>query len=449
MKMFNRVCLLLSAAALLALLVGIILQNPDVYKPAAVSFVVLGAIGLGSVPSMKGYRYTAWIIAAVVAGMMYPAAFTKWGSFDLRNKWLMLVIIQMVMFGMGIQMSLKDFSGLAQTGKGVAIGLLCHFTIMPLMGLLLVTIFDFEPEIAAGVILIGSCSSGLASNVMVYLAKANLVLSVIVTAMATLAAPFLTPLLMKLLAGTFIKISVVNMMMEIIKIVIVPIGAALLHDYLKSASIRGRKVVWALFIIAIVWLAGMAVGGWQLVESQIQSKPLLQSIELFGFFMGAIVAGVLYHELAKRYPKLDKIMPYFSMFGIVYFTTVTTAAGYENLLKVGILLFICSVIHNAAGYFFGYWLSRLFRLDINSSRTIAFEVGLQNGGMASGLAAGMGKLGTVGLPAAVFSPWMNISGSILANYWRKRPVKEEEGEKEGKEVENHLVNKPPKESFGH
>jgi BASS family bile acid:Na+ symporter len=112
------------------------------------------------------------------------------------------------------------------------------------------------------------------------------------------------------------------------------------------------------------------------------------------------------------------------MFGIIYFTTVTTAAGRDNLLKVGLLLFLASVIHNAAGYFFGYWLSRLFGMDKNSSRTIAFEVGLQNGGMASGLAGSMGKLGTVGLAAAVFSPWMNISGSILANYWRKRTVEE-------------------------
>lgn len=424
MKRFNQVCLVLSGLALLALLAGFIMQNEYIYKPAAVSMAVLLAIGIGAVDALKGYRYTVWIIAAVVAGMMYPDAFTRWGSFDLRNKWLMLVIIQMVMFGMGIQMSLRDFSGLAQTGKGVAIGLLCHFSIMPLMGLLLVTVFDFEPEIAAGIILIGSCSSGLASNVMVYLAKANLVLSVIVTAMATMAAPFLTPLLMKLLAGTFIEISVVNMMMEIIKIVIVPIGAALLHDYLKTASVRGRRVVNVLLVIAILWLMGTAAGGWNYIKGYAEYEPVLQSLELFGFLMGAVVAGVLYHELAKQYPKLDKIMPYFSMFGIVYFTTVTTAAGHENLLRVGFLLFISSVIHNAAGYFFGYWLSRLFRLDVNSSRTIAFEVGLQNGGMASGLAASMGKLGTVGLPAAVFSPWMNISGSILANYWRKRPVKE-------------------------
>lgn len=412
MNTINRVCLFLCGAAALVLLAGIIMQNESIYKPAAISTAVLLALGLGSVPSLKGYRYTAWIIVAVVAGMLYPAAFTSWGSFELRNKWLMLGIIQTVMFGMGIQMSLKDFTGLAQTGKGVAIGLLCHFTIMPLMGLLLITIFDFEPEIAAGIILIGSCSSGLASNVMVYLAKANLVLSVIVTAMATIAAPFLTPLLMKLLAGTLIEVSFLKMMVEIIKIVIVPIGAALLHDYLKTASPKGRRTVHILFIIAVISLITLIITGWN-------------EFELFGFFMGAIIVGVLYHELAKRNPTIDKIMPYFSMFGIIYFTTVTTAAGHDNLLKVGFLLFISSVIHNAAGYFFGYWLSRLFKLDKPSSRTIAFEVGLQNGSMASGLAASMGKLGTLGLPAAVFSPWMNISGSILANYWRKKAEKEE------------------------
>lgn len=412
------------AIAAAILLVGIIMQQPGIYKPFAVIAAIGLAIGLGAVPSLKGYQYTAWIIVAVVAGMMFPAAFTRWGSFDLRNKWLILVIIQMVMFGMGIQMSLKDFSGLAQTGKGVAIGLLCHFSIMPLMGLLLTKIFHFEPEIAAGIILIGSCSSGLASNVMVYLARANLVLSVIVTAMATMAAPFLTPLLMKLLAGTLIKIGFVNMMMEIIKIVIVPIFAALLHDYLKTASPGGRKGVSVLFVVAVLWLIALPLGWWHYLESNITSPQLLQSIEIVSFLLGAVVVGVLYHWLAMRYKNLDGMMPYFSMFGIIYFTTVTTAAGHDHLMEVGFLLFLTSVIHNAAGYFFGYWLSRLFKLDVNSARTVAFEVGLQNGGMASGLAGSMGKLGTLGLPAAVFSPWMNISGSILANYWRKRPVED-------------------------
>ena len=118
-------------------------------------------------------------------------------------------------------------------------------------------------------------------------------------------------------------------------------------------------------------------------------------------------------------------MPYFSMFGIIYFTLVTTAAGRDNLIQIGFLLFLASVLHNGAGYFFGYWLSRISGLDKKSSQTIAFEVGLQNGGMASGLAGSMGKLATLGLASAVFSPWMNVSGSLLANYWRKKGNEEE------------------------
>jgi len=292
-----------------------------------------------------------------------------------------------------------------------------------MVGFLLTRVFDFEPEIAAGIILIGSCSSGLASNVMVYIARANLVLSVTVTAMATLAAPFLTPLLMKLLAGTLIKIKFLEMMMEIIKIVIVPIGAALLHDYLKRASDKGWRYIRVASVISILCLVALALGTWQFLENNL-SPAALQSAEVLSFFAGAILVGVCYHLLATKNPKLDSFMPYLSMFGIVYFTTVTTAAGRENLMQVGLLLFLASVFHNAAGYFFGYWLSRAFGMDKNSSRTIAFEVGLQNGGMASGLAGSMGKLGTVGLAAAVFSPWMNISGSILANYWRRNPVQD-------------------------
>ncbi|WP_207514147.1 bile acid:sodium symporter family protein [Longitalea luteola] len=425
MKKVSQIFLVTGIIALIVLLIGIIMQQPGLYKPAAISAAVCMAIGLGAIPALKGYQYTAWIIAAVVAGMLYPASFTNWGSIDLRNKWLMLVIIQLVMFGMGIQMKLEDFTAVSKTGKGVAIGLLCHFSVMPLMGFLLTRIFHFEPEIAAGIILIGSTSSGLASNVMVYLARANLVLSVVVTAMATMAAPFFTPLLMKLLAGTLVEVKVIHMMMEIIKIVIVPIGAALLHDFLKGASPRGVRVVSLLFIIAACWLAALPLGWWNYLATHITAQSLLQSLEIFGFLLGAIVAGVLYHLLAKTFTKLDTIMPYCSMFGIIYFTTVTTAAGHENLLRTGWLLFICSVIHNAAGFFFGYWLGRLFRLDKNSARTVAFEVGLQNAGMASGIAASMGKLGTLGLPAAVFSPWMNIAGSILANYWRRRPVNDD------------------------
>ena len=150
-----------SALFAIALVIGIIMQQPSLYKPCALATAISLAIGLGAVPSLKGYQYTAWIISAVVAGMIFPEAFKNWGGVNLRDKTLILVIIQLVMFGMGTHMSLKDFSGLASTGKGVAVGLFCHFSIMPLMGLLLTKVFHFEPEIAAGIILIGSCSSGL------------------------------------------------------------------------------------------------------------------------------------------------------------------------------------------------------------------------------------------------------------------------------------------------
>ena len=440
MNKLVRCCLVISVIAVLAFAVGLAMQNESIWKPATVSTIISFAIGMGAIPALKSYRYTAWIIAAVVTAMIYPAAFTRWGEFDLRNKWLILIIIQLVMFGMGIQMSLKDFSGIATTGKGVLIGLLCHFSVMPLMGFLLTKIFHFEPEIAAGIILIGSCSSGLASNVMVYIARANLVLSVVVTAMATLAAPFLTPLLMKLLAGTLIEVKFLNMMMEIIKIVIVPIGAALLHDYLKTASARGWKIVTVIGIVCVICLAALPFGLWSKLEGTISSTAALQSVEILAFFMAAFVVGVLYHLLTTKFTKLDDLMPYVSMFGIIYFTTVTTAAGRDNLLKVGLLLFLASVIHNGAGYFFGYWLSRAAGLDKNSARTVAFEVGLQNGGMASGLAGSMGKLGTVGLPAAVFSPWMNISGSLLANYWRRRPVKDDKQSIDNEEAKTKMLN---------
>jgi BASS family bile acid:Na+ symporter len=423
MKKVQQFLLVAAGILIILLIAGIIMQIEWLYQPAALGAAISLALGIGALPALKGYQYTAWIIAAVVAGMLYPSAFKSWGSINLRDKTLILVIIQLVMFGMGTHMSLKDFKGIATTGKGVAVGLFCHFSIMPLMGFLLTKLFHFEPEIAAGIILIGSCSSGLASNVMVYLARANLVLSVIVTAMATLAAPFLTPLLMKVLAGTLIEVKFINMMIEIIKIVLVPIGAALLHDYLKFAAVAQRRKVYVISALCLLWVfAAFAL------QQNATDPAWQQSIELSGFLAGAVVAGVLYHLLSLRVAALDKIMPYISMFGIIYFTTVTTAAGRDNLMKVGILLFMASVIHNAAGYFFGYWLSRLFGMDKNSSRTIAFEVGLQNGGMASGLAGSMGKLGTVGLAPAVFSPWMNISGSILANYWRRKPVTPEPGE---------------------
>ncbi|MFI1743649.1 bile acid:sodium symporter family protein [Thalassobellus sediminis] len=380
------------------------------------------AIGVGALKSLEGYQYTFWIIAAVFGGLLFPDTFLNIGGFDLRNKWLILIIIQLVMFGMGTQMSIKDFTGIRKSGKGVLVGLLCQFTIMPIMGFIIAKTFGFDAEIAAGIVLIGSCSSGLASNVMTYIAKGDLVLSVTVTAISTITAPIMTTFLMKLFAGTFIEIDIFNMMMSIVKIVLVPLSAAMIHDALKTYGSGVKKKINYLAVISGLWLilAFVFWNSFELVEGSIAAVLL----EVLNFIAIAFVAGVLYHILYKFNHKVDAFMPYFSMFGIVYFTLVTTAAGSENLIEIGGLLFLAAILHNTAGYLFGYWLSRGSGLDKKQSQTIAFEVGLQNGGLASGIAGSMGKLATLGLAAAVFSPWMNISGSLLANYWRIKRERE-------------------------
>lgn len=420
---WHRVTLFAVPLGALAIVAGLVAGHALWWQVGAVVASVALALGLRGVPGARGYQFTAWIIAAVTASMICPAAFLHWGDFDLQNKWLILIVVQAVMFGMGTQMSIDDFKGVARTPRGVLVGIICHFSVMPLVGFGLTRLFHFPPEIAAGVILIGSCSSGLASNVMAYLAGANLVLSVTVTAVTTLVAPLMTPLWMKLLAGTLVQVKFLPMMMQIVQIVIVPIAAALLHDYLRHAGRGGRRVVGVLAVLAAAWLVFLACGGWTRMAPGLSGTGRLL-VGTFGFFMAAILAGLAYHAVVQRWPGIGRRMPVVSMFGIVYFTAVTTAAGRHNLLKIGALLFVAAALHNAAGYFFGYFLSRGSGLDKNSARSVAFEVGLQNGGMASGLAGAMGKLATVGLASAIFSPWMNVSGSILANHWRRHPVRE-------------------------
>lgn len=419
MLKIQRYILVLGFVSVAAILLSFILGFNEVAKPLAVIAAFSLTIGMRSVPSLKNYQYTAWIMVAIVCGMIYPSAFLKWGDFDLRNKWVILFVVQLVMFGMGTQMSIKDFANVKTMGKGVLVGVLCQFSIMPVVGYLLTRIFHFEPEIAAGIILIGSCSSGLASNVMVYLAKANLPLSVTLTAVATLFAPIMTPFLMKMLAGTYVEVNFWDMCVQIIKIVIVPIGAAMLYDVYKLNIQAWIKKINIAFVISAFWLIVQLLGLWKYFEAN-YSGGLLVAVELFCFLAGAIIVGKLYYHATVLYPKIRGFMPKLSMFGIVYFTVVTTAASRENILAIGLFMLLASIIHNSLGYTFGYWISRALGLDKNSCRTVALEVGLQNGGMASGLAGVMGKLATLGLASAVFSPWMNISGSILGNYWRKK-----------------------------
>ncbi|CAN5226945.1 bile acid:sodium symporter family protein [soil metagenome] len=332
---------------------------PEIVGPFLIFAFATLAIGLRGYDSFKGFSYTVWILAAVTVAMYYPAYFVEVAGFQLSS--LIVPLLQIIMFGMGTAMSLKDFNGVIKMPKPVFIGLACQFTIMPIVGLTLTIIFGFPPEIAAGVILIGSAPSGLASNVMSYLANANLALSITLTAVATVLAPLVTPTLMSFLAGQYVPINFWDMMISIVKMVIIPVIAGLLFN-----RIFHGKVKW-----------------------------------------------------------LDEAMPIVSMVGIAFIIMIITAAGRDSLLQIGLLLIFAGIIHNISGYLLGYWSCRLFKMDERSCRTIALEVGMQNGGLASGIALEMGKVATVGLAPAVFGPLMNITGSSLATWWRAKPIKDD------------------------
>jgi bile acid:Na+ symporter, BASS family len=146
---------------------------------------------------------------------------------------------------------------------------------------------------------------------------------------------------------------------------------------------------------------------------------------MFWFYLLPIVAALLLHHFMKGDNQLmGKILSSVSMVGIAVIITIITATGRESLLKVGALLMVTSLLHNIAGYSLGYSVSWLFGMPEKDRRTVAFEVGMQNGGLASGLALQMGKIATVGLAPAIFGPLMNVTGSALASWWRSKPPKE-------------------------
>ncbi len=415
--------LIVATAGIIISAMGMIFQSAGLWQPGLVIMSVGLAVGAGYWPGMRSYQFTLWIIAGFIAAMIYSKSLIVWGGFNITNKWIVFLVIQATMFSMGTKLTIKDFADVAKMPWGVFVGTFCHFLIMPLLGFSLTRIFNFPPEVAVGIILIGSCSSGLSSTVMVYIANANLALSVSVTAVSTLVATIMTPLWVNALAGSMVEVKLMSMMMDVIKIVMIPIGAAILHDYLKHyASAAGRRVVQFIAGLCALWLLYMIFGGWHRLFDSASANSQMVAV-VVNFFAGAIIWSVLYSWLTGKSEKIKRAMPVISMIGIIFFTTTAAAAGRDNLLQVGILLCVAMLIHNLGGFFIGYAMSRwVFRLDVESSRTIAFEVGLQNGGMASGLAAAMGKLATVGLASAVMTPMGNVTGSLLANFWRKRDL---------------------------
>jgi bile acid:Na+ symporter, BASS family len=393
--------------------------------PFLISGFVLLALAVRGFKAIKGFSYSLWIFTAVSASMYFPQYFLSVGDFKLTL--LIVPLLQIIMFGMGSQMSLKDLAGVIKMPRGVIIGVMCQFTIMPIIGISLAVLFRFPPEIAAGIVLVGTSPSGLASNVMSFLARANLALSVTLTAIATLLSPLLTPLLMKMLAGQMVEISFWKMMIDIFNMVILPIVAGLIFNLFSQQKIARHNAIQQLtaFMLIMVLKNVIALAALETLWQKAFSN-LLSDILIFGLL--PVVVAMAFKYVAKGDRELlNKALAFISMLGIGIIITVITAAGRDSLLDVGLLLILACLIHNLSGYGIGYSITRyLFRLPEADCRTVALEVGMQNGGLASGLAMQMGKIATVGLAPAVFGPLMNITGSSLATWWRNKGDKREE-----------------------
>lgn len=372
--------------------------------------------------ALKSFAFTLWVFTFVAASMVWPSAFGTWLGYDLKI--LVVPLVQIIMFGMGTKLSSADFVRVFVMPWPVFVGVTLHYTVMPLAGFAIAKTFGFPPEVSAGVILIGSVSSGAASNLIAYLSGANVALAVTVTACSTLLSPLMTPFLMKTLAGRMVPIDFFKMVLEILNMVIVPVISGLVANRIlygnRPWGARAGSLA-ALGIGSILMAAGIAC----VPAGLLGSFGAVQMGAVVGLaLIGLVSLAKLIVTVVLQRPNtwMDKALPLVSMIGICFIIAIITARSRDKLLTVGPALIGAAMLHNAIGYVMGYWLSRAIGLDRITCRTIAIEVGMQNGGMASGLAMGVLKSADAALAPAIFGPWMNISGSIIASWWRKRPV---------------------------
>jgi BASS family bile acid:Na+ symporter len=270
-------------------------------------------------------------------------------------------LVQLILLGMGMTLTVGDFRRVVTMPRAIVIGFVLQFTVMPLGGFLFAWLFGLTGAVATGLILIGSVPGGTASNVITLLARGNVPLSVTMTACSTLLSPLVTPLAMKLLAGAYVPIDAWAMMQSILTMIIAPL--------------------------------------------------------VFGL--------AFHHFLPVLAARLARWLPLVAMFGICMVIGITVAASRDELLTVGLALFAASACHNATGYVLGFWVARAAGLNHTDSRTVALEVGMQNGGMATGLAFGVLKSPAAALASAVFGPWSVVTSSMLASWWSRRMPSEE------------------------
>ena len=277
-------------------------------------------------------------------------------SFLWVDTWAINPMLGVIMFGMGLTLSPQDFRIVFSRPKDIIIGCLAQFTVMPLLALGLSWAFALPKELALGVILVGCCPGGTASNVITYLAKGDLALSVGMTATSTLLAPLLTPLLVWLLAGTMVEVDTIGMLLSIVYVVIAPIVVGLIFQrYLPKFT-----------------------------KSTVPYLPAFSSIVI------AFVVGIVVSHNADR------------------------------LLVGGMIVVLVVMLHNLCGLSLGYIIGRLLGLAEPKKRAISIEVGMQNSGLASSLATlHFAAFPLATIPGAIFSVWHNISGALVARIYSK------------------------------
>ncbi len=362
----------LAGFALFMMVVFLAAGRYSLVGPFAIAIPVFLAIFVRRHTLLRVTGFTLWMIAFVTAPMFYPDYFRTWNGFKLSV--LIIPLIRFVMFGMGTTLSLKDFKRVATMPHAVLIGIMLQFTVMPFVGKAVAMTFTDNSEIAAGIVLTGSSPGGVASNVIAFLANGNLALSVTMTACSTLLAPLMTPAMTKWLAGAYIEIDFMNMMISIFKMVIIPVGGGLAFNWFLS------------------YMSG------------------------------------IHHVFKSISEWIMRLLPGVAMFAVAFACALLTANARDQLLvsSIATSVILSVIAHNFIGLMLGYWGARLFRLGERECRTISIEVGLQNSGMAAGLALDVLKSELAAAPGVIYSSWHNMTGAILASYWKNRPPRDAE-----------------------
>jgi len=297
-------------------------------------------------------RNMAWIVLLIAAVALFLPGTSLW----IQTKWINYLLM-IVMFGMGLTTKLSDFAVVFKRPCDVITGCTAQFVVMPLLAFLLGKAFHLNDELLVGVVLVGTCPGGTSSNVITYLSKGDTALSVAMTSINTLLAPFLTPLLTYLYLRTSVDVDAKAMFISIIQVVIFPIGLGLVIN------------------------------------------------RLFG----------------KYTQKISEALPAVSVTAICLIVASVVSHNSGKILSTGWIVFVIVILHNLLGYLSGYLIGAAFKMDLPRKKAISIEIGMQNSGLATTLAASaFPNLAMATVPGAIFSVWHNISGAILAGWFNRK-----------------------------